>query len=316
MESNNVISFADKLIAAIEQKGTPCIVGLDPRFKDLPAAITQQCLDEYGETLTGITHSILRFNQQVIDIVSPYVPAVKPQIAFYEMYGPPGVQAYLETITYARQKGLLVIADVKRNDIGSTVAAYSNAFLGRVPFWNNQLKPVFNVDAVTVNPYLGSDGIQPFLDDCQKYGKGIFVLVKTSNPSSSEFQHLPVEGEAFYLHVARKCKAWGENIMGNQGFSSVGLVVGATFPQEAIQIRKLLPQALFLVPGFGFQGGKAEDMKHFFINGRGAIINSSRGIIHAYRQEPYARKYGEEQYQQAIAESLQTMIRQVDQILQ
>jgi len=309
-------SFADRLAQAIEKKGTPCIVGLDPRFRDIPHSLIEECRSTHGETLEGIARTLFLFNKNVIDLVAPLVPAVKPQIAFYEQYGPAGLQAYWDTITYAREQGLLVIADVKRNDIDSTVAAYSQAYLGEVPFWNDTKQPLFNADAVTVNPYLGTDGIKPFLTDCSAFGKGIFILVKTSNPSGREFQNLlTADGIPLYLHVARKCREWGQHLLGKSGFSSVGAVVGATFPEEAASIRRELPHAFLLVPGFGFQGGKADDLTAFFSEGRGALVNSSRGIIHSYTQEPFKSSYGEKHYQKAVVEALEKMIEQVHRVV-
>lgn len=304
-------NFADRLYNAIQEKKSPCIVGLDPRIEDIPHIIREKSLKKHGNTPTAVADAILAFNREVIDIVAPSIPAVKPQMAFYEMYGPAGMQAFIDTVTYAREKGLLVIADVKRNDIGSTVAAYSNAYLGKVPRIEGEAAPLFDVDAVTVNGYLGTDGIKPFLKDCQLYGKGIFVLVKTSNPSSAEFQNIEAAGKPLYHHVAEQCKKWGEELIGENGFSSVGVVVGATYPEEAVAVRSILPQAYFLVPGFGFQGGDASKLKLFFSKGQGVIINSSRGIIHAYRQQNFAEQYGEKRYHEAIAASLEKMNQQV-----
>lgn len=300
--------FADRLLEAIERKGNPCMVGLDPRFEDIPHSILERVRTAFGDTVEAAAHALFVFNREIIDIVADRVPAVKPQFAFYELFGAPGVKAFADTIRYARQKGLLTIADVKRNDIGSTVAASSHAFLGRTSIWDGREEAMFDADAVTVNGWLGSDGITPFLDDCQRYGKGIFVLVKTSNKSSAEFQNLLVDGEPLYIHVARKCAQWGENHVGSRGFSSVGVVVGATYPAEAEAVRAVLPQAIFLVPGFGFQGGKAEDLQRFCHHGSGIIINSSRGIIHAYQQKPWSVQFGEEGYRQAISAALDDMI--------
>ncbi|MBN2384966.1 orotidine-5'-phosphate decarboxylase [bacterium] len=315
MKQQTVISFADRLFQAIEQKKTPCIVGLDPRFSNIPSQIREAARAEYGPTIEGIARALFLFNQAIIDLVAPLVPAVKPQIAFYEMYGPAGMKAYLDTVRYARSRGLLVIADVKRNDIGSTVAAYSQAYLGTVPGWDNSKYTLFDADAVTVNPYLGSDGIKPFLDDCATYGKGIFILVKTSNPSSSEFQNLLVHDTPLYIHVARKCRDWGDALIGKCGFSAVGAVVGATYPDEAVRVRQELPQAFLLVPGFGAQGGTAQDILPFFRDGRGALINNSRGIIHAYTQAPYKDTYGEQYFEKAVVEALELMITQVRTVL-
>jgi orotidine-5'-phosphate decarboxylase len=308
MTSTSIISFSDRLLTEIERKGNPCMVGLDPRFEDIPESIRESCRRTYGETLEAIGRSLFLFNKTIIDLVAAHVPAVKPQIAFYEMYGPEGIKAYLDTIAYARSQGLLVIADVKRNDIGSTVEAYSQAYLGRIPVWNGQKQPLFDADAVTVNAYLGYDGIKPFLDDCRDYGKGIFVLVKTSNKSSADFQNLLVEGTPLYLRVAQKCAEWGESLRGQGGFSSVGVVVGATYPSEGLEIRKVLPGAFFLVPGYGVQGGKAEDIRQLTVKGKGVLVNSSRGIIHAYRQKPYDTEFGEARFKDAIVKALATMI--------
>lgn len=290
--------FADRLIEAIQKKGNPICVGLDPRLEQIPTQIVKTNSEKFGETFEAAANAFLEFNKGIIDAVYDVVPVVKPQIAFYEQYGFAGVWAYEETCKYAEEQGLIVVADAKRNDIGSTAKAYADGMLGEVELFGEKV-PGLNVDALTVNAYLGYDGVKPFVDACRDYGKGIFVLVKTSNPSSGDLQDRMVEDEKMtnYALMATLLESWGADLVGESGYSSIGAVVGATHPKQAAEIREILPQAIFLVPGYGAQGGGAADVKPCFNeDGLGAIVNSSRGIIFAYEKSD---SYGPESYGEA-----------------
>ena len=300
-------NFADRLTTEIETQGTPAIVGIDPRVELLPMPLRRKFDGEKRASLRNIVAAVKAFSHEIIDIVAPHVPAVKPQIAFFEMYGWIGLQAYAEVVRYARKAGLIVIGDIKRGDIGSTALAYAKGHLGEVPV-SGHFAEMWMEDAVTINPYLGSDSIEPFLMEVKARGKGIFVLVRTSNPSGAEIQNLEAAGKPVYLHVAELVKAWGCDCIGERGFSSVGAVVGATCPAEAALIRAALPQALFLVPGYGAQGATAEDLRPAFrADGLGAVVNSSRGIIFAYRRSPYMEEFGEKRWQEAVETAVKDM---------
>jgi orotidine-5'-phosphate decarboxylase len=275
--------FADRLCEQVRRKKSAICVGLDPRLEQIPGFIKDKMLGKYRNALTAAAESILAFNKGIIDAVADIVPVVKPQIAFYEQFGFEGIRAFQETLWYARDKGLMTIADAKRNDIGSTADAYARAFLGKVELFGKEVFS-FDADAVTVTPYLGWDGIKPFMEQARKHGKGIFILVKTSNPSSRDLQDLQMnDGNAVYEIMARYLESWGADDIGESGFSFVGAVVGATFPVQAKRLRKLMPQNIFLVPGYGAQGGTAKDVQCCFKADRtGAIVNSSRGIIFAW----------------------------------
>ncbi len=287
----------NRLIAKIQQTGTPIVVGLDPMMKFIPPQIQEAAFALHGETLEGAAEAIWQYNKGIVDAVCDLIPAVKPQIAMYEQFGVPGVMAFKKTVDYCREKGLVVIGDVKRGDIGSTSEAYAVGHLGRVQVGQSSCCG-FNEDFVTVNPYLGSDGVQPFIKVCREEKKGIFVLVKTSNPSSGELQDKLVDGRPVYELVGEQVAAWGEECMGD-GYSYVGAVVGATYPEQGRILRQIMPRAFILVPGYGAQGGRGTDLVHFFNrDGLGAIINSSRGIIAAYQQEKYA-DYGAANYADA-----------------
>lgn len=276
--------FADRLTHRISELNNPTVVGLDPRLNQIPEHILENAKKKYGNTIEGAAEAILDFNRSIIDAVSDIVPAVKPQIAFYECYGHHGFRVYETTIQYAQKKGLLVIGDAKRNDIGSTAEAYANGHLGSVDVFGSPQKTI-NADCLTVTPYLGTDGIKPFTKVCEAEGKGIFVLVRTSNPSADEIQGQSVGDELMDERVATLVEGWGRELIGESGFSLVGAVVGATYPEEARTLRNIMPHQIFLVPGYGAQGADAEDVKAaFHKNGTGAIINSSRGIIFAYRK--------------------------------
>lgn len=289
----------NQLIAKIQKTNAPIVVGLDPMMKFVPDFIQSAAFKEYGETLEGAAEAIWQYNKGIIDAVYDLIPAVKPQIAMYEQFGIPGMIAFQKTVNYCKEKGLIVIGDVKRGDIGSTSEAYAVGHLGKVSVGNERFYG-FNEDFATVNPYLGSDGILPFTKVCKEEKKGIFVLVKTSNPSSGEFQDQLVNDKPLYELVGEKVAAWGSECMPEEGnYSYVGAVVGATYPEQGKLLRKVMPRTFILVPGYGAQGGKGADLVHFFNeDGLGAIINSSRGIIAAYQQEKYAG-FGEKNYADA-----------------
>lgn len=304
----------EKLIEKIKKTKAPVVAGLDPMLSYVPKHLLDQSLDAYGETLEGAADAIWQFNKGIIDSIYDLVPAVKPQIAMYEQFGVPGVAAFQKTIDYCHEKGLLVIGDIKRGDIGSTSAAYAAGHLGKVTVGSRQAC-AFQEDFATVNPYLGTDGIQPFLDVCKEEKKGLFILVKTSNPSSGEFQDQLIDGRPLYEYVGEKVAEWGAQHMG-ANYSYVGAVVGATYPQVGKAMRKVMPKAFILVPGYGAQGGKGKDLVHYFNeDGLGAIVNSSRGIIAAYKQEAYAR-FGEAGYADAARQAVLDMIADIDGALQ
>ncbi len=296
----------NKLVENIRKTKAPIVVGLDPMLDYVPKHVQKKAFQEYGETLEGAAEAIWQFNKAIVDQTYDLIPAVKPQIAMYEQFGLPGLAAFAKTVDYCKEKGLVVIGDIKRGDIGSTSAAYAVGHLGRVQVGSKSCRP-FDEDFVTVNPYLGSDGVNPFLKVCKEEKKGIFVLVKTSNPSSGEFQDQLVDGKPLYELVGEKVAAWGEELMGDE-YSYVGAVVGATYPEMGKILRKVMPKAYILVPGYGAQGGKGKDLAHFFNeDGLGAIVNSSRGIIAAYKQEKYG-KYGEEAFAEASRAAVEEMI--------
>ena len=276
----------DRLIENIIEKQNPTVAGLDPKLDYVPASIKDACFAQYGKTLEGAAAALLAFNKAIIDQICDIVPAVKPQAAYYEMYGWQGVRALAETIAYAQQKGMFVMTDGKRNDIGTTMEAYATAHLGTTDVAGEAID-AFGADALTVNGYLGTDGIRPLVKICQEKDKGIFVLVKTSNPSSGELQDLKLtNGASVYEQMGRMCEQWGEALPGKYGYSGVGAVVGATYPEQLKEMREKAPHTFFLVPGYGAQGGGAQDAKNAFDkNGLGAIINSSRGIMCAWKKQ-------------------------------
>ncbi|MBR5272915.1 MAG: orotidine-5'-phosphate decarboxylase [Clostridia bacterium] len=275
----------DRLIEKIVKTGNPSVVGLDPKIEDIPKYILDNAIAQYGETLEAAGAALFEFNKGLIDAIYDIVPAVKPQCAYYEMYGWQGVKALYDTIAYAKSKGMFVITDGKRNDIGSTMEAYSNAHLGTIKVGSTEFAP-FGGDALTVNGYLGSDGIKPLLKACDEKDCGIFVLVKTSNPSSGELQDQKMGDKTLYNVMGDMCEKWGEMLpIGKYGYSAVGAVVGATYPAQLDELRKTLTKTFFLVPGYGAQGGGAADVVGAFDkNGLGAIINSSRGVMYAYKK--------------------------------
>lgn len=275
----------DRLIARIDELKNPSVAGLDPKLEYVPRFLKDAFFVKDGHILKAAAGAILAFNKALIDELCDIVPAIKPQAAYYEMYGWEGVRTLAETIRYAQQKGMYVMTDGKRNDIGATMTAYATAHLGKVMVDGVELEP-FGADALTVNGYLGTDGIQPLLDVCQKYDKGIFVLAKTSNPSSGELQDRKIDGKSVYEIMGEMCEKWGEQQIGKYGYSAVGAVVGATYPEQLAELRAKLPHTMFLVPGYGAQGGGAKGVAGAFdANGRGAIVNSSRAIMCAYQKE-------------------------------
>lgn len=289
--------FADRLIAEIKKKNSPVVAGLDPNWEKIPAFLR--------EKYQSVGAALFAFNKGLIDALADVVPAVKPQLAYYEMYGISGLVAFQSTVDYARSKGLLVIADGKRNDIGTTSDAYAKAYLTPAPKTSDSASPLregaFDADALTVNPYLGEDGIQPFTKACAEHGKGIFTLVKTSNRSSGQLQDLHlVNGMTVYEQVADLVNEWGQDLIGESGYSSVGAVVGATYPEQAEALRKRMPRALILVPGYGAQGGTADTVAvNFNQDGLGAVVNASRSIMYAYQSEKWSSQYNEESFADA-----------------
>ena len=276
----------DRLIEKIKQTDNPSVVGLDTNFDYLPDELRAGVAD-----LRGAAQAIAEFNRNVIDNICDIVPAVKVQIAYYEMYGVEGMKTFAETLAYASKKGMYVMTDAKRNDIGATAECYAKAYLGKT-FVNGASETAFDSDFLTVNAYLGSDGIVPFLKWMKERDKGIFVLVKTSNPSSGELQDMRLsDGKTVYEYMGQLVEEWGKNCRGKYGYSDVGAVVGATHPAQAEILRKQMPHTFFLIPGYGAQGGTARDLKVCFdADGMGGIVNSSRGILCAYRQEKYNGK--------------------------
>jgi orotidine-5'-phosphate decarboxylase len=291
-------NFSDILIKKIQEKGTPICMGLDPILNKIPASIVVKAENNHGPTLIAAAEALLNFNKGLIDAVSDLVPVIKPQIAYYEMYGYYGIWAFEETCKYARENGMLVLADVKRGDIGSTAEAYARAYLGKVDVFGNK-QHTYEVDAVTINPYMGYDTVKPFIEQARKYGKGTFILVKTSNVSSGDFQDRVVDESGLKVHevAAHLVESWGSDDIGQKGYSSVGAVVGATYPAELKKLRELMPSSYFLIPGYGAQGGTAKDVAAAFdSDGLGAIINSSRGICFAYEAD---KSYSSENFAEA-----------------
>ena len=311
----------DRLVEAIRSTEAPICVGLDPQMGFLPEELKEKAFREYGETLEGAAEAIWQFNKAIIDATYDLIPAVKPQIAMYEMYGIEGLKAFAKTVAYCQEKGLIVIGDVKRGDIGSTSAAYAAAHLGEVTVGSQTVAP-FGEDICTVNPYLGSDGVQPFIKECAAHSKGIFVLVKTSYPSSGEFQdRLAADDDGqtrpLYELVGKKVDEWASDpaLIGKSGYSEVGAVVGATYPQMGETLRRIMPKSYILVPGYGAQGGTGKDLVPFFDkDGLGAIVNSSRGIIAAYKKEPYAERFGSA-YADAAREAVLDMKKDIAQAI-
>ena len=304
----------NKLIEKIKKTNAPIVVGLDPMLNYVPDHIQKRAYAEFGETLEGAAEAIWQFNKAIVDATYDLIPAVKPQVAMYEQFGLEGMKAFKKTVDYCHEKGLVVIGDVKRGDIGSTSEAYAVGHLGKVQVGSKRFYG-FDEDFATVNPYLGSDGIKPFIKVCKEENKGLFILVKTSNPSSGEFQDRLIDGRPLYECVGEQVDAWGKEHMGDS-YSYIGAVVGATYPEQGKILRKVMPKTFILVPGYGAQGGRGKDLVHFFNeDGLGAIINSSRGIIAAYKQEAYA-KFGAENFADASRQAVKDMIADIDGALQ
>jgi orotidine-5'-phosphate decarboxylase len=289
---NSPAPFADRLCAAVRAHGTPLIVGLDPRQERLPAPLRPPAA---ADGPAAAAESYRRFCRGIIDVVASLVPAVKPQAAFFEQIGPDGMAALFDVIAYARQQGLLVIYDGKRNDIGSTATAYAEGILG------SQAEGGWGADALTVSPYLGRDSLEPFVDVCRRQGTGIFVLVKTSNPGGGMFQDLVSNGQPLYRHVAQEVTRINETVRGECGYGAVGAVVGATYPEQLAELRSEMPHCWLLVPGFGAQGGGAKGLVAAFdAQGLGAVINSSRNIIFAHSRDEYRQRFPENEWQRAV----------------
>ena len=303
----------NKLVSEIKKKNAPVVVGLDPTMAMIPEHIMKKAFSMYGETLEGAAEAIWEFNKAIVDATYDLIPAVKPQIAMYEAFGVPGMMAFKNTVDYCKEKGLVIIGDVKRGDIGSTSAAYAQGHLGKVMV-GSKLCTGFDEDFATVNPYLGTDGIKPFVDVCKAEKKGIFDLVKTSNPSSGEFQDRLIETEdgskrPLYEIVGKMVDAWGSDTVSECGYSSVGAVVGATYPEMGRVLRKIMPKAYILVPGYGAQGGKASDLAPYFNkDGLGAIVNSSRGIIAAWKNDKYKERFSPENFAAASRQAVCDML--------
>lgn len=305
----------DQLVANIKKTQAPIVVGLDPMLNYIPEQVQKKAFEEKGETLEGAAEAIWQFNKAIVDATYDLIPAVKPQIAMYEQFGVEGVIAFKKTVDYCKEKGLVVIGDVKRGDIGSTSEAYAVGHLGKVQV-GSQTYAGFDEDFATLNPYMGSDSVNPFIKICKANNRGIFVLVKTSNPSSGELQDKLVDGKPLYELVGKMVDEWGSDCIGESGYSEVGAVVGATYPEQGKILRAIMPRTYILVPGYGAQGGKGKDLVHFFNeDGLGAIVNSSRGIIAAYKQEVYA-KFGAEHFADASRQAVLDMIADIQGALQ
>lgn len=295
----------NKMVEKIKKLEAPIVVGLDPMLSYVPEHIVEKAIAEQGETLEAAAEAIWQYNKGIVDAIYDLVPAVKPQIAMYEQFGIPGLVAFKKTVDYCKEKGLVIIGDIKRGDIGSTSAAYAVGHLGQVQVGNKKFRG-FDEDFATVNPYLGSDGVKPFIEVCKEEKKGLFILVKTSNPSSGEFQDQEINGRSLYELVGERVAEWGADHMGDS-YSYIGAVVGATYPEQAKILRAIMPKTYILVPGYGAQGGTAKDLKPFFNeDGLGAIVNSSRGIIAAYKQDKYA-KFGAKNYADASRQAVLDM---------
>lgn len=289
-------NLMDRLIEKIKQMSNPTVIGVDTRYELVPDCVK----NKYSKDINGMCKAMLEYSKALIDATYDIIPAVKLQSAYFEMYGIEGIKLYKEMIDYCKSKGMIVMADVKRGDIGSTSSGYSRAYLGK-NLINEEEESIFDADFATVNPYMGSDCVNPFVEDCKKYDKGIFVLVKTSNKSSGEIQDLKTEdGEEVYKKVARLVNSWGEDLIGENGYSNVSAVVGATYPKQLEELRELMPHAYFLIPGYGAQGGKAEDIAlGFDENGLGGIVNATRSLMCAYKSERWQNEFSEEDYAKA-----------------
>lgn len=298
----------DKLIDKIKLTNNPTVVGLDPKLDFIPDYIKQEAYNNYGKTVKGACYALYEFNKKIIDSVYDLIPAVKPQIAMYEQFGSLGIECYINTIKYAKQKELIVIGDIKRSDIASTAEAYSNGHIGKINIDDCE-HTIYDTDFITLNPYLGYDSIEPYIQNCKEYNRGMFILVKTSNPNSGQIQDLILNtGEKLYEKIGQLVDDWGKQLIGNSGYSSVGAVVGATYPEQAKMLRQIMPNTYFLVPGYGAQGATAKELSVCFNkDGLGAIVNSSRGIIAAYKNKKYKDKYSEKEFADASRQAVLDM---------
>lgn len=304
-------NYADRLISAIRNKGNPCIVGLDPRIDQMPEFLIQKYKSKNNHE--KIVSVVSEFHQLVIDKIADMVSAVKPQIAFFEQYGLAGMEAFQNTLKYAKKKGLITIVDAKRNDIGTTAEAYSNTYLGRTNIFNEKTS-IYDVDCITVSPFLGEDSLIPFIKDCTEYGKGIFILVKTSNPGSGDVQDLKIlkSNESVYVSLAKLVKKLGSKVIGENGYTSIGAVVGATYPDEAETLREIMDDSIFLVPGYGAQGASGKDIVNCFnLDGLGAVVNSSRGITYNFG----SRSTTESEFINSIERNTLNMISDINDVL-
>ncbi|MEW6355886.1 MAG: orotidine-5'-phosphate decarboxylase [Planctomycetota bacterium] len=305
-------NFADRLIGEVEKKNSCLVVGIDPRIDLIPNLIKGKASGGAKDSLEACAAAIEQFGKDLIDAIADLVPAVKPQVAYYERFGWQGFRAFCETVKYAKAKGLIVIGDVKRSDIGSTVQAYADGLMGTVAWKGKESEPI-GLDAVTVNAYLGSDGVKPFLDVAAKRGRGMFILVRTSNPSAADLQDITSGGKRIYEIMADLVGRWGEPLLGRRGYSSVGAVVGATYPDDARRLRAILPRTIFLMPGVGAQEGDVTTLGECFDgNGHGALIAAARSIDYAYQSEPYKQRFGEAKWQEAAAEATRELNDQIN----
>lgn len=305
----------DKLITKIKDYNNPTVVGLDPRLNFVPNHIKEEAYDKYGKTPKGAAEAFLQFNKAIIDEIYDIAPAVKPQVAMYEQFGADGIKSYIDTIDYAKSKGLVIIGDIKRSDIASTAMAYSDGHIGKVSV-EDEMFEIYKEDFITLNPYLGFDSIEPYIGNCKEYDKGMFVLVKTSNPNSGEVQDINVGDEKLYEYMGKLVAKWGEELVGELGYSRIGAVVGATHSEQGKRLRELMPKTYFLVPGYGAQGATAEDLAGCFNkDGLGAIVNSSRGIIAAYTKEKYKKDFTEKEFAKASRQAVIDMKEDLNRVL-
>jgi len=304
----------DQLISQIRIKNNPTVVGLDPRLNFIPNYIKEEMYDKYGKTPEAVAKAYLTFNKTIIDEVYDLVPAVKPQVAMYEQLGAVGIQSYIDSICYAKEKGLVVIGDIKRSDIASTAQAYAEGHIGLVDIEGETFQ-IYKEDFITLNPFLGIDSIEPYFDACKTRDKGLFLLVKTSNPNSGQIQDLRVNDQYLYEYIGGLVSKWGEDMIGESGFSKIGAVVGATYKEQGIRLREQMPHTFFLVPGYGAQGATAEDLAGMFNkDSLGSIVNSSRGIIAAYTKDSY-KDFGEKNFAKAARQAVIDMRDDLNRVL-
>ena len=304
----------DQLVRQIKSKNNPTVVGLDPRLNFIPSYIKEEMYDKYGKTLEAVAKAYLAFNKAIIDEVYDLVPAVKPQVAMYEQLGAVGIQSYIDSITYAKEKGLVIIGDIKRSDIASTAQSYAEGHIGLVDVEGQKFE-VYKEDFITLNPFLGIDSVEPYFDACRTRDKGLFLLVKTSNPNSGQIQDLRVNDQYLYEYIGGLVSEWGKDMIGESGFSKIGAVVGATHKEQGIRLREQMPHTFFLVPGYGAQGATAEDLAGTFNKeGLGSIVNSSRGIIAAYKKDLY-KDYGEKEFAKASRQAVIDMRNDLNRVL-